>query len=57
MRKFLEKLERIFQKERLYKFKHGQKMKNGLSMCQEITITKIFVQKLADFVINSTNTF
>jgi CRISPR-associated protein Cas1 len=49
IRKFLEILERIFQSERPYKFKHGLKRKDGLSMCQEITIAKISVQMLADF--------
>lgn len=46
IRRFLESLERKFQSEREYSFTHGRKMKNGLSMCQEITICKIFVQKL-----------
>lgn len=46
IRRFLELLERKFQSEREYSFNHGRKMKNGLSMCQEITICKIFVQKL-----------
>jgi CRISPR-associated protein Cas1 len=46
IRRFLESLERKFQSEREYSFVHGRKMKNGLSMCQEITICKIFVQKL-----------
>jgi len=46
IRRFLESLERKFQSEREYAFTHGRKMKNGLSMCQEITICKIFIQKL-----------
>jgi CRISP-associated protein Cas1 len=46
IRRFLEVLERKFQSERPYKFKHGLKKENGVSMCQEITISKIFVQKL-----------
>ncbi len=51
IRRFLEILERTFQTERLYKLKHGVKMKNGMSMCQEITIVKNFVQKLSDYCI------
>ena len=51
VRRFLELLERKFQSERLYKFTHGIKMRNGKSMCQEITIAKITVQNLADFCI------
>jgi CRISPR-associated protein Cas1 len=49
IRRFLELLERIFQDERPYKFKHGIKRRDGLSMCQEITIAKISVQRIADF--------
>jgi len=48
IRRFLEMLERTFQSERLYKFKHGLKMKNGMSMCQEITIVKIIIQNFAN---------
>ena len=51
IRTFLDVLERTFQNERLYKFKHGIKRKDGLSMCQEITIAKINVQQLADYCI------
>jgi CRISPR-associated protein Cas1 len=51
IRRFLEMLERIFQRERPYRFKHGLKMKSGLSMCQETTIAKIQVQELADYCI------
>jgi len=46
IRRFLEILERTFQMEREYKFKHGRKMKNGMSMCQEITIVKISIEEL-----------
>ena len=48
IRRFLELLERKFQSERLYHFKHGIKRKDGLSMCQEITIAKIAVSDHAD---------
>ncbi len=51
-RRFLELLERSFQMERPYKFKHGLKKENGMSMCQEITIVKIYIQNLAEFCIN-----
>lgn len=50
IRRFLERLEKTFQMEREYKFKHGRKMKNGMSMCQEITIAKIFVQNLINLI-------
>ena len=49
IRRFLELLERCFQNERPYRFKHGIKRKDGMSMCQEITIAKIQVQGLADY--------
>jgi len=49
IRRFLELLERKFQSERPYKFKQGIKMKNGMSMCQEITIVKMICQNLADY--------
>lgn len=48
IRRFLELLERTFQNERLYKFRHGLKREDGLSRCQEITIAKINVQHLAE---------
>lgn len=51
IRRFLELLERKFQSEKPYKFKHGLKRRDGLSMCQEITIAKIHVQRLAEFCI------
>ena len=50
VRRFLELLERKFQSERLYRFKHGIKRKDGMSMCQEITIAKIQTQNLAELV-------
>ena len=53
IRRFLEVLERKFQTERSYKIIHGLKMKNGLSMCQEITIVKSNIQYLADFCISN----
>ena len=54
---YLEKLERVFQSERPYRFKHGRKMKNGMSMCQEITIVKISIQKIIDFCIRQNKVF
>lgn len=49
VKRFLELLERKFQNERPYKFNHGLRRNDGLSMCQEITIAKIYVQGLADY--------
>lgn len=51
IRRFLEILERKFQSERPYEFKHGLRMENGMSMCQEITIAKIAAQNLAGYCI------
>ncbi|MGH2612857.1 MAG: CRISPR-associated endonuclease Cas1, partial [Rhabdochlamydiaceae bacterium] len=51
IRRFLEILERKFLAERLYKFGHGLKREDGMSMCQEITISKIYIQNLINFVI------
>ena len=53
---FLEKLERLFQKERPYPFKHGRNS-NSLSMCQEITIAKLTVQSLADYCCGNSKSF
>jgi len=49
IRTFLEALERTFQKERRYKYKHGAFTKDGLKSVQEITIAKIMVQNLAEY--------
>ncbi len=49
---FFERLEREFQKEREYDFRHGKKTSNGLKSCQEITISKIITQNLADYCID-----
>jgi CRISPR-associated protein Cas1 len=49
IQRFLELLERTFQKERKYEFKHGAKTRDGLKSVQEITIAKIAVQNLADY--------
>jgi len=54
-RKFLEKLERNFQIQREYKPNHGRRMKNGMSVCHEITIAKITVQNLAEFCLEKNN--
>ena len=55
IRRFLEMLERTFQKERRYDFRHGAKTSDGLKSCQEITIAKIYVQNLADYCIGKRN--
>lgn len=57
IRRFLELLERTFQKERRYDFKHGMKTSDGLKSCQEITIAKISIQNLADYCIGKRATF
>jgi len=49
IQRFLEVLERKFLSERPYKFGHGMKGKDGMSMCQEITISKIYVQNMTNF--------
>jgi CRISP-associated protein Cas1 len=49
IRKFLETLERTFQKERQYDYRHGKKTRNGLKSVQEITIAKIMIQNLAEY--------
>ncbi len=51
-KRFLEKLERVFQEERPYKIKAGVKRSDGTSMCQEITIAKTYIQNLADYCIS-----
>ena len=56
-RKFLEKLERVFQQKREHKFKHGRTKNSGLNNCEEITIAKITIQNLADYGLNKTNFF
>lgn len=57
IRRFLELLERTFQKERRYEFRHGAKTEDGLKSCQEITIAKITVQNLAEFCIGKQKEF
>ena len=49
LRRFLEILERQFQKERKHEFRHGLKTNDGLKSIQSITIAKITVQYLAKF--------
>ena len=57
IRRFLELLERTFQKERRYAFRHGAKTKDGLKSVQEITIAKIAVTNLAEYCLGKQNTF
>lgn len=54
IRRFLEMLERTFQKERKYEFRHGAKTRDGLKNVQEITVAKIMVQNLAEYCIGKT---
>ena len=56
IKQFLELLERIFQRERKYNFRHGKKTEDGLKSVQEITIAKIKVQDLVKFCTNFHNT-
>jgi len=49
IRKFLELLERTFQKERRHQYRHGAFTKDGLKSVQEITIAKIMIQNLAEY--------
>jgi len=57
IRRFLELLERTFQKKRRYGCKFGAKTEDGLKSCQEITIAKIAVQNLADFCTGKSTSF
>jgi len=57
VRRFLEMLERNFQKVKKYKFKHGAKTKDGLKLVQEITIVKIAIQNLAEFCSGKSDKF
>jgi len=57
VRRFLELLDRNFQKERKYKFRHGKKTKDGLKSVQEMTIAKIMIQNLAEFCAEKNNIF
>jgi len=57
IRKFLELLERTFQKERRYHYRHGAFTKDGLKSVQEITVAKILVQNLAEFCLGKKNQF
>lgn len=52
IRRFLELLERKFQSERPYRFKHGIKRRDGMSMCQELTIAKITIQDTLTFCLS-----
>lgn len=57
IKRFLEKLERTFQTERKYEFRHGVKTQNGLKNVQEITIVKIFVQNLSEYCLEKKRLF
>lgn len=51
IKRFLEMIERQFQKERKYEFKHGKKTKDELKSVQEIIISKIAVNNLGEYCI------
>lgn len=57
IKRFLELLERKFQRERRYEYKFGAFTSDGLKWVQEITITKIAVQNLANFCIGKNKVF
>lgn len=57
IRRFLEMLERTFQQERRYEFRHGAKTSDGLKSVQEITIAKIMVQNLAEYCLGKKQEF
>ena len=57
IRKFLELLERTFQQDRRYEFRHGAKTRDGLKNVQEITIAKIMVQDLAEYCLGKQKEF
>jgi len=57
IRKFLELLERTFQKERRYEYRHGAFTKDGLKSVQEITIAKISVTNLAEYCLGKQKEF
>ncbi|MEX2193163.1 MAG: CRISPR-associated endonuclease Cas1 [Nitrosarchaeum sp.] len=57
IKRFLEMLERTFQQERKYEFRHGAKTKDGLKNVQEITIAKITIQNLAEYCIGTQTNF
>ena len=52
IKRFLEKLERTFQQDRRYEFRHGAKTQDGLKDVQEITIAKIAVSNLSEYCNN-----
>ena len=57
IRKFLELLERIFQQDRRYEFRHGAKTRDGLKNVQEITVAKIMIQNLAGYCLGKEKEF
>ena len=57
IKRFLEILERQFSQERKYEFRHGKKTESGLKSVQEITISKILVQNLAEFCLGKSSSF
>ena len=57
IKRFLELLERIFQKERKYDYKFGLKTSDGLKSVQGITIAKIAVQNLAEYCLGKNKNF
>lgn len=57
IRRFLELLERTFQKERKYEFRHGSKTSDGLKSVQEITISKTRILNMVEYCLGKGNNF
>lgn len=57
IKSFLELLEMQFSQEKKYDFKHGKKTESGLKSVQEITVSKIMIQDLAEFCTNKQKEF
>ncbi len=57
VRRFLEMLERNFQKKRRCNYKFGLKTKDGLKSVQEITIAKMTVTNLVEYCIGKNTSF
>lgn len=57
IKRFLELLERTFQQDRRYEFRHGAKTKDGLKNVQEITVAKIMIQNLAEYCVGKQKEF
>lgn len=57
IKRFLELLDRTFQMERRYHFRHGMKTSDGFKNVQEITVAKESVRILTEFCIGHKKEF